>query len=1363
MKKFLFFFSVILILFNNLGFTQTLAPLNPDFINYVQAKSNNEINNQTDDGYFLGEVPSPVILDFSNLETTSSSPKFAASYDLRSVSGGAWLSPVRDQGLEGACWAFATYGAVESYWLKNGLAQADLSEQNLATCHGFDFTPSEGGNYYLSTAYLSRRSGPISEMDDPYTLPANPNCVNGFTPVAYVDQARFLPGIDDTGYSADIIKQAILDYGAIYINMFYDSDYRNTSNNTYYYNGSEGTNHGVLLVGWDNNKVVTGGIAATPSSPGAWIIRNSWGPSWGEAGYFYISYEDTEALSTVAYFPSTTTYNSESSVYGYGELGMCSAYGWEDGSDFGLIKFTASADQLLQSVGSYIVSANSNVEISVYEDFNGTALSGLLGTTSGLSCPFPGYYTFELNSPIPITNGDDYFVRVRYFNADDYNIPVEYAIPDYTSGAVIESGKCWISSTGSNGSWTALGSDTDYEDDICINVYATDIAVGPPTAEFTASPLVVMVGEQVSFTDLSTGVPDSWEWSFEQGTPLTSDEQNPIVSWSQPGTYDISLTVSNSFDSDQITEYDYITVLSIAEVCDTMSNIYDDDVITYYLTTGGFISGHNGIGFSEFAEYYENPNHNNLTGMIVGVAKAQANSSNPVVRCKVWADNNGIPGAELYTEDFATGSFIEGAYNEIVFSSEVTIPDNFYVGYEIFYETPVDTFCVYMAQGRGASSLISPTAYTIYSGNWYNLDDIFQGGLNTAYLVYPVLCPREPEADFIADITEGCEQIEVQFTDQSIHNPTSWYWEFGDGETSTQQNPLHTYNLPGTYTVSLTASNSQGSNEFSITDYIQVYSVPSVDLGDDFEHCGGNAEIDAGEGFESYVWNGTAGIQTHTVNISGTYTVVVSDANTCTATDEVEVTIHELPTVDLGDDQEQCGGSVIIDAGEGFESYEWNGTVGEQEYTANESGTYTVLVTDVNTCTATDQVEVTIHDIPTVDLGDDQEQCGGNAIIDAGEGFESYEWNGTIGEQQYTAIESGTYTVVVTDANGCTATDQMELSLLEVPLIDAGDDIDVCGLCAQFDAISAGMANGHWEQTTGATIEQIPNPNSNVCADDYATYAFVWTESNGGCVSRDTVHISFWEKPDAQILTDEESAVCGLCFYELNTSEPGEGQQGYWLDISSPYSLFTYQNAADFDTICVENNGVHNLIWIVETGPYDEEPGFCNDTAYMQIDFMAVPVLDFETTDESVVGASDGEITLTISEGLPPYTINWSTGNDTQTISNLSEGIYSVTVTDDNACITEGSDTVYVYNTISGEKMGFVNVYPNPTQDILFINSDVEIEYIELYDALGRKIMEKVFYGKQTEIDFSALAAGNYSLNIKCRDAAQITKQIVKQ
>ncbi|MDY0161408.1 MAG: C1 family peptidase, partial [Bacteroidales bacterium] len=175
------------------------------------------------------------------------------------------------------------------------------------------------------------------------------------------------------------------------ISMFFDNDYMSYSNYTYYYNGSEGTNHGVLLVGWDDNKVVTGGSAATPSSPGAWIIRNSWGPSWGEAGYFYISYEDTEALSTVAYFPSTNGYNNESSVYGYGELGMCSSFGWGDGDDYGLIKFTAQENQTITSLGSYVVDANSNISFDIYENFNGTTLSGLLGSISGQSCVFPGY------------------------------------------------------------------------------------------------------------------------------------------------------------------------------------------------------------------------------------------------------------------------------------------------------------------------------------------------------------------------------------------------------------------------------------------------------------------------------------------------------------------------------------------------------------------------------------------------------------------------------------------------------------------------------------------------------------------------------------------------------------------------------------------------------------------------------------------------------------------------------------------------------------------------------------------------------------------------------------------------------------
>ena len=154
-----------------------LAPVNPEFAAHQSRQQSAQF---TSDGYALGENPSPTLKFFDPHYTPSiNTTKLEASYDLRDVNGGNWLSPVRDQGLEGACWSFATYGAVESYWLKNGLSQEDLSEQNMVTCHDFDWLPSDGENYEIA--------------------------------MAYVDEARYLPGINDAGYNVDVIKQTVLD------------------------------------------------------------------------------------------------------------------------------------------------------------------------------------------------------------------------------------------------------------------------------------------------------------------------------------------------------------------------------------------------------------------------------------------------------------------------------------------------------------------------------------------------------------------------------------------------------------------------------------------------------------------------------------------------------------------------------------------------------------------------------------------------------------------------------------------------------------------------------------------------------------------------------------------------------------------------------------------------------------------------------------------------------------------------------------------------------------------------------------------------------------------------------------------------
>ncbi|PXX90544.1 hypothetical protein DF185_23350, partial [Marinifilum breve] len=128
---------------------------------------------------------------------------------------------------------------------------------------------------------------------------------------------------------------------------------------------------------------------------------------------------------------------------------------------------------------------------------------------------------------------------------------------------------------------------------------------------------------------------------------------------------------------------------------------------------------------------------------------------------------------------------------------------------------------------------------------------------------------------------------------------------------------------------------------------------------------------------------------------SGNYSVVVTDANGCSATDDVNVTVHPNPTVDLGADQETCAGNTItLDAGNSGSTYLWSNGSTTQTITVSTSGNYSVVVTDANGCSATDDVNVTVHPNPVVDLGTDQETCAGGTItLDAGNAGSTYLWS----------------------------------------------------------------------------------------------------------------------------------------------------------------------------------------------------------------------------------------------------------------------------------------------------------------------------------------------------------------------------------
>ncbi|MEW6369104.1 MAG: lectin like domain-containing protein [Acidobacteriota bacterium] len=455
------------------------APLNPDFVKYMKARAEGRIMMYTPDGYALGDIPIPVDLSrMKGMQVFGPAKALPKSYDLRNYNR---VTPVKDQGPTcGACWAFATYGSLESFLMKTVKAEAvetrDLSEYHLIKNHGFSLGPCDGGSYWMSTAYLAQWKGPYNETDFPYPyVPLDPTA----SVQKHIQDVYWLPERKSKTDNNNL-KQAIMNYGGVYLGFQVDWSRFNAARSTYYSEYDiDNAGHAVTAIGW-NDSYSKNNFVKKPPANGAVLCKNSWGTGSGDNGYFWISYYDFNMYYGGCFNNAAATDNY-SGFYHYDPLGCVNF--WGNGTTatvwFANIFAPNSSAYPIRAVSFYAAMPNTSYQVYVYRGLtSGTnPKSGTLAGSKSGKLAQAGYHTVVLPSAATLTKGKKFSVVVKVTTpgkpGEIFQIPIEHYEAGYSSKVTAKSGQSFMSWDGTN--WEDIATWSQYQcekGNVCIKAFA---------------------------------------------------------------------------------------------------------------------------------------------------------------------------------------------------------------------------------------------------------------------------------------------------------------------------------------------------------------------------------------------------------------------------------------------------------------------------------------------------------------------------------------------------------------------------------------------------------------------------------------------------------------------------------------------------------------------------------------------------------------------------------------------------------------------------------------------------------------------------------------------------------------------------